>query len=418
MSETNTPQPDEPGTTPQPGRTDEPAHEPTQEYNTSSQSTNTPVSTPQGQESETLGTLAGQPQPAPTGQPQPVPIVQPQPAPTVQPQQSAPWSSPAPLGASPNPNTPPQTPYAAGYQATQQTPQQPGYQAPNPYQGAYPGSAPYGVGSAGAVAVAPPLNKPYYGIGFPEAVSRFFKKYSVFSGRASRGEFWWVYLLMVLANILITILSGLSGVFGSVFGTVVGVIWTLATIVPMLSLSVRRLHDTNKGWVWILLPVIPMAIATVISAIMSFSIAITPYYYAPNSVFVARQGLTALSGILALIGVIASIVLYVAPSDPAGIRFDDDFHAGSQFTTGQYPQGGSPYPQAGATYPQTGGFPQQGSPQAPASYPQQIQYPAPGSSVPGQTAPQAPQAPQAPPTQYPGQPQQYQPPYGGNQQGV
>ena len=38
-------------------------------------------------------------------------------------------------------------------------------------------------------AQTPPLDWPWYGIGFGAAVKRFFKKYATFSGRASRGEY-------------------------------------------------------------------------------------------------------------------------------------------------------------------------------------------------------------------------------------
>jgi uncharacterized membrane protein YhaH (DUF805 family) len=43
------------------------------------------------------------------------------------------------------------------------------------------------------------------------------------------------------------------------FGLILVVIWALATIVPSLALTVRRLHDSNKsGWM-ILLGLIPFA---------------------------------------------------------------------------------------------------------------------------------------------------------------
>ena len=46
---------------------------------------------------------------------------------------------------------------------------------------------------------------------------------------------------------------------GAVFGVILAVIWWLATIVPSLALSVRRLHDSNKsGWM-LLLGLIPVA---------------------------------------------------------------------------------------------------------------------------------------------------------------
>ncbi|MDQ1058507.1 uncharacterized membrane protein YhaH (DUF805 family) [Arthrobacter globiformis] len=46
---------------------------------------------------------------------------------------------------------------------------------------------------------------------------------------------------------------------GAAFGLILVVIWALATIVPSLTLTVRRLHDSNKsGWM-ILLGLIPCA---------------------------------------------------------------------------------------------------------------------------------------------------------------
>jgi hypothetical protein len=40
-----------------------------------------------------------------------------------------------------------------------------------------------------SLAVPPPLDQPYYGIGFGGAVGRGFKKYATFTGRASRSEY-------------------------------------------------------------------------------------------------------------------------------------------------------------------------------------------------------------------------------------
>ena len=47
---------------------------------------------------------------------------------------------------------------------------------------------------------AVPLSQPLYGASFVEAVTRFFKKYADFSGRASRSELWW----WVLASGIVT----------------------------------------------------------------------------------------------------------------------------------------------------------------------------------------------------------------------
>lgn len=48
-----------------------------------------------------------------------------------------------------------------------------------------------------------PLDKPYYGCSFQEAFLRFWKKYTVFKGRASRSEFWWWVLAAFGINIVL-----------------------------------------------------------------------------------------------------------------------------------------------------------------------------------------------------------------------
>ena len=56
----------------------------------------------------------------------------------------------------------------------------------NPY-----GPVPPSYGQYAAPTATVPLDKPYYGCSFQEAFLRFWKKYTVFKGRASRSEFWW-----------------------------------------------------------------------------------------------------------------------------------------------------------------------------------------------------------------------------------
>ena len=103
-----------------------------------------------------------------------------------------------------------------------------------------PGSASYGQYAAPTATV--PLDKPYYGCSFQEAFLRFWKKYVVFRGRASRSEFWWWVLAAFGINIVLDILNTATDEKLGFLAT----IWGLATLIPTLALSVRRLHDTNK----------------------------------------------------------------------------------------------------------------------------------------------------------------------------
>lgn len=77
--------------------------------------------------------------------------------------------------------------------------------------------------------------------------------YAVFEGRANRAEYWWV----VLWNVIITLFCLFLGLMMSSardfismgFGLVLmWMMWiyNLATIIPSISLTVRRLHDSDK----------------------------------------------------------------------------------------------------------------------------------------------------------------------------
>ena len=104
---------------------------------------------------------------------------------------------------------------------------------------------------------------------FGQAIKHVFGNYATFQGRAGRAEFWWFYLFMVIVNLVLSIpysigfatspkietspgvfeLQGLNAL--AIIGLVILTIWGLVTIVPIISLSVRRLHDGDRsGWWW------------------------------------------------------------------------------------------------------------------------------------------------------------------------
>lgn len=94
-------------------------------------------------------------------------------------------------------------------------------------------------------------------MGFSDAVRTCLKlKYATFSGRASRSEFWWFNLFITLIGI---VLGGIS-ILGIDFQTgqvtslayvlfaILGIFY-LAILIPMLAVTIRRLHDRNmSGW--------------------------------------------------------------------------------------------------------------------------------------------------------------------------
>src|SRR3954469_23834779 len=80
-----------------------------------------------------------------------------------------------------------------------------------------------------------------------QAVKTCFNKYTGFSGRAARPEFWWFFLFQVIVLV----------VTGALHGLLYGVA-ALALLLPGLAVGVRRLHDTGKSGWFMLLGLIPV----------------------------------------------------------------------------------------------------------------------------------------------------------------
>lgn len=127
---------------------------------------------------------------------------------------------------------------------------------------------PYTASASQSRATGPvPLWAPLYGASLPEAVSRFFRKYATFSGRASRSEFWWWALVSGVVSLVLNVVTMVGGAAGASLrpdgtsvpgpvywiGLILSVIISLAIIVPNIALAVRRLHDSNmSGWTYLL----------------------------------------------------------------------------------------------------------------------------------------------------------------------
>ncbi|TGL85084.1 DUF805 domain-containing protein [Leptospira congkakensis] len=73
---------------------------------------------------------------------------------------------------------------------------------------------------------------------FQDAIKVCLQKYADFSGKAKRPEFWW----WVVASIIIS--AALNMIF-----PLIGGIFSLAILLPSLSVGSRRLHDVGmSGW--------------------------------------------------------------------------------------------------------------------------------------------------------------------------
>lgn len=87
-------------------------------------------------------------------------------------------------------------------------------------------------------------------VSFPDAIVMFFTRWSDYSTRSRRSEYWWTVLLTSLMN------SVVSGIFPE--GSIIVRLVELVLFVPSIALTVRRLHDVGKPgtyYLWNLLPV-------------------------------------------------------------------------------------------------------------------------------------------------------------------
>ncbi len=145
------------------------------------------------------------------------------------------------------PQQPPQPQYAPparGYQQPQyqQPYQQPQYQ--QPYQ-----QPPYGQYGYGGVDYKQQMSDQYFAtygyrpqMEFGESIKVCFNKFADFTGRARRSEYWWFYL------------------FAQLVGSVTCGIGSLVCFIPMMAVTVRRLHDTGRSGWWYFLPLIIMLV--------------------------------------------------------------------------------------------------------------------------------------------------------------
>ena len=131
-------------------------------------------------------------------------------------------------------------------------------------------------------------------------------KYANFKGRASRSEFWFFYLFLVIGY-AITI----STIFISI-KLFIGIlsIFILAMIIPSLAVTVRRLHDINKSGLFILLPL--------------------PFEIMERLLEKSSEGLSLLFLAISLGLYIYLLVLYCTDGDKKNNRFGKNIYKGKR----------------------------------------------------------------------------------------
>jgi len=104
-----------------------------------------------------------------------------------------------------------------------------------------------------------------------QAISSALGKYATFSGRARRAEFWWFWLFCVLLLAIAAIVDNVAHLTfsGSSAGWIYSIVGILL-VIPSISVTFRRLHDTGRSGFWWLLSLI-CGIGSLILFIMCLS---------------------------------------------------------------------------------------------------------------------------------------------------
>jgi len=209
--------------------------------------------------------------------------------------------------------------------------------SPHPPPGP-PGPPPPWVQPAPGVQPAPwrppgpaPLDQPQYDATLRQAVTRCWRKTLVFSGRASRSEFWWWYLVSFILTAVLQ-LVGLLVAGGAVTDPrefsllnpqiLLPQVWGVLTLLPMVALSVRRLHDGGRSGWWFLLGLPSWVGSPLLLAVLR---RVDLARLAAGDTSSLPVGALVGAVVAALVGAAGSIVLvvfYALGPDPAGVRFD------------------------------------------------------------------------------------------------
>ena len=87
---------------------------------------------------------------------------------------------------------------------------------------------------------------------FFKSIKLFFINYSNFKGISSRSEFWYAQLFLIIMGLITTAIDQTFFKY-LLTGSPLNDIFNIITIVPIYSLSCRRLHDIGKSGWWVLL---------------------------------------------------------------------------------------------------------------------------------------------------------------------
>ena len=100
---------------------------------------------------------------------------------------------------------------------------------------------------------------------FVKSIESSLSQYMTFRGRAARSEFWFFYLFSSICSVVAIIIDNILGTqfknIDSLSFGLYGYVYLLVALglfIPNLSVSFRRLHDTNRSGWWYLILLVPL----------------------------------------------------------------------------------------------------------------------------------------------------------------
>jgi uncharacterized membrane protein YhaH (DUF805 family) len=85
------------------------------------------------------------------------------------------------------------------------------------------------------------------------------KKYTVFTGRSRRKEYWFFVLFNILVSMALAVVDYFTGTYSAAYGMgLLGGLYALGVLLPAIAVTIRRLHDTDRSGWWILIVLVPI----------------------------------------------------------------------------------------------------------------------------------------------------------------
>jgi uncharacterized membrane protein YhaH (DUF805 family) len=165
---------------------------------------------------------------------------------------------------------------------------------------------------------------------FGTAVRTCLRKYAIFSGRASRPEYWWFALFVVLGSVALSLLDGAlfgyepvrvaPGVVEYQSPSVLSGVFSLAMLLPILAAGWRRMHDSGRSGLHLIYPLIVMV---GIGTFAAFAEGLDPLLTGgPGAIF--DNAATLILGLASIVFFLSPLLVIwwlTRPSEPGPNRF-------------------------------------------------------------------------------------------------